>query len=89
VLTNDDAANLRTAYNAHLEDQLSKVGSYVPTASMLREQWCGMVWPASGEASRNPDTGVEIDVLRRVGRASVTVPEGFVSSVVFYISNKF
>lgn len=44
---------------------------------MLEAQWTGMVWPESTEAISNPDTGVERDVLERVGKASVYVPEGF------------
>ena len=36
-----------------------------------------LVWPPSAEAERNPETGVSLDVLQRVGRASVAVPDGF------------
>jgi probable 2-oxoglutarate dehydrogenase E1 component DHKTD1 len=38
-----------------------------------------MVWPASPEADRNPRTGVDPEVLRRIGRASVAVPNDFVN----------
>jgi probable 2-oxoglutarate dehydrogenase E1 component DHKTD1 len=38
-----------------------------------------MVWPASEEANHDPETGVDRTVLERVGRASIAVPEGFVS----------
>lgn len=40
-----------------------------------------MVWPGSDEASRDEElkTGVGVDILQRVGRASVVVPDGFVS----------
>lgn len=46
---------------------------------MLQQQWAGIVWPASAEAKRTVevDTGVEKNVLKRVGEASVWVPEGF------------
>ena len=44
---------------------------------MLEAQWAGMVWPESSEAIKNPDTGVERDLLERVGKASVRIPEGF------------
>ncbi len=46
---------------------------------MLQQQWKGIVWPASNEAKRSADvdTGVEKDVLKNVGTASVWVPEGF------------
>jgi probable 2-oxoglutarate dehydrogenase E1 component DHKTD1 len=80
VLTKEAAANLRASYKAHLEDQLSTVGSHVPTASTLQKQWSGMAWHTSNKAVRNPVTGVEGDILREVGQGSVTVPDGFVSA---------
>lgn len=45
---------------------------------MLQGQWTGMVWPASTDAIHNPLTGVERDILTKVGKASVAVPDGFV-----------
>lgn len=44
---------------------------------MLEAQWSGIVWPESSDAVPNPDTGVEREVLEKVGKASVRVPEGF------------
>lgn len=38
-----------------------------------------MVLPSSDDATHNPETGVPIDTLKEVARASVAVPEGFVS----------
>jgi probable 2-oxoglutarate dehydrogenase E1 component DHKTD1 len=49
---------------------------------MLQDQWSGMVWPASEEARSDPDTGVERETLKAIGRASVTVPDGFVSCFI-------
>ena len=46
---------------------------------MFSGQWSGITWPGSSDAVRDPDTGVEEETLKTVGRASVTVPEGFVS----------
>ena len=40
-----------------------------------------MVWPATEEAKHDPETGVDRTVLERVGRASIAVPEGFVSFI--------
>ncbi|GLB42448.1 putative 2-oxoglutarate dehydrogenase C-terminal [Lyophyllum shimeji] len=77
VLTEQDITAVRTAYKSHLEAELSKFTSFVPQASMLDGQWKGMVWPASKEANFDPATGVDPDVLAKVGRASVAVPEGF------------
>jgi probable 2-oxoglutarate dehydrogenase E1 component DHKTD1 len=71
--------NVRSAYKANLEQALSGVSSYRPAAPMLQEQWNGMVWPASKEASDDPVTGVNRDILVNIGKASVMVPDGFVS----------
>ena len=71
--------NVRTSYKETLEKALSAVASYQPTAPMLQDQWCDMVWPAGGQAIWNPDTGVDKNTLVEVGKASITVPEGFVS----------
>jgi probable 2-oxoglutarate dehydrogenase E1 component DHKTD1 len=46
---------------------------------MLQEQWKSMVWPASKEADSNPGTGVEREILVKVGQASVKSPDEFVS----------
>ena len=48
---------------------------------MLQKQWAGLVWPASEDAVRNPETGVNQETLVKVGKASVDVPEDFVSRV--------
>ena len=55
---------------------------------MLQGQWSGCVWPASDNAIRNPDTGVNIDLLKQVVTASVKVPEGFVSDVTLDIHKR-
>ena len=46
---------------------------------MLEGQWSGMVWPTSSVAEHDPATGVDRAILDKVGKASVVVPEGFVS----------
>ena len=51
---------------------------------MLQDQWSGMVWPASEAAERDPPTGVQAEIMENVGRASVSVPEGFVSLPLHY-----
>ena len=37
-----------------------------------------MVWPSGPEAEHEPITGLEVDELVQVGKASVTLPETFV-----------
>jgi hypothetical protein len=78
MLNKEDATALRAAYKAHLDEELSQVCSYVPSMSMLRDQWSEMVWPANEDAVRDPDTGVDNAILKAVGRASVAVPDEFV-----------
>jgi probable 2-oxoglutarate dehydrogenase E1 component DHKTD1 len=53
---------------------------------MLEGQWKGVVWPASAEAAHDPVTGVDVDILKDIGRASVKVPEGFVRFFFNFVS---
>ncbi|KAF8877232.1 dehydrogenase E1 and transketolase domain-containing protein 1 [Gymnopilus junonius] len=77
VLSQEDISSVRTSYKSYLEEELATVPSYVPSASMLTDQWNSIVWPASVDAVHDPVTGVDRPVLEKVGRASVAVPEGF------------
>ncbi|KAJ3513296.1 hypothetical protein NLJ89_g3024 [Agrocybe chaxingu] len=82
VLTTEAVVSVRNSYKSYLEAELAKVPSYVPSASMLEKQWSGMVWPADAEAEHDPVTGVDKQTLQKVGKASVAVPEGFVSQLL-------
>ncbi|KAI0063865.1 2-oxoglutarate dehydrogenase, E1 component [Artomyces pyxidatus] len=77
IITSESAVSVREAYKAHLEDQLAKSTSYTPSPTLFQGQWENIVWPASADALRAPETGVERGILEKVGKASVTVPEGF------------
>jgi probable 2-oxoglutarate dehydrogenase E1 component DHKTD1 len=83
VLSQEHISNVRSTYKTHLESELARVPSYAPRISadahMLQNQWKGIVWPANTEARSSVDlnTGVEKDVLKCVGKASVWVPEDF------------
>ena len=57
------------------------MASYTPPPLTFQAEWSGMVWPATEEAKHDPETGVDRTVLERVGRASIAVPEGFVSFI--------
>lgn len=46
---------------------------------MLGGKWKDMVWPASADAQPNPETGLPVDRLVEVGKASVELPDTFVS----------
>jgi probable 2-oxoglutarate dehydrogenase E1 component DHKTD1 len=78
-MTEDDVTDFRLSRKIYLEEQLSGVVSYKPHVLLLRSQWSGMVWPASPDTDRFPDTGVPDNILEKVGKASVTIPaNGFV-----------
>lgn len=82
VIDPSTATSVRTAYKSRLESELVKSASNpdeIPQANMLQDQWSSMVWPGSPEADKDPDTGVQKEVLENVGRASVRVGENFVS----------
>ena len=78
VITSAEAQGVRDEIRNRLDAELSQADAYIPTTTMLQGQWKGLVWPASEQAEHNPPTGVTRDVLEKAGRASVTVPTGFV-----------
>jgi hypothetical protein len=84
IITSTHAQALRASHKSHLESELSSAASYAPTASMCQGQWLGMVWPASVDAVWDPDTGVDEGTLRKVGEASVGVPNDFVGAPLKY-----
>ncbi|KAH0581229.1 hypothetical protein H2248_012346 [Termitomyces sp. 'cryptogamus'] len=78
ILNDETIHTIRGIHKAHLEAQLALVPTYKPDASaLLQDRWAGMVWPGSERALSEPETGVGEEMLRRVGTASVHVPEGF------------
>ncbi|TFK48888.1 dehydrogenase E1 and transketolase domain-containing protein 1 [Heliocybe sulcata] len=77
VISREDATALRSSYKAHLDKQLSKVDEYVPKVKLGQGHWKGIVWPADPAADRDPDTGLDGEVLKGIARASVAVPDGF------------
>jgi probable 2-oxoglutarate dehydrogenase E1 component DHKTD1 len=80
VISVEAARAVRDSYKASLNAALTDVTSYVPPPVTFEGAWKGMVWPAS-PAARQDETGVSSAVLRDVGKASVHVPEEFVSDV--------
>lgn len=81
-MSSSEIQKFREDYRSHLSSQLNAVSSYKPTADMLGGKWTGLVWPGnfSQESSivRDPDTGVDVQTLKRLGQQSVEVPAGFV-----------
>jgi probable 2-oxoglutarate dehydrogenase E1 component DHKTD1 len=58
---------------------MNKIEEYKPKSEMLQGKWSELVWPNSESAKHEPDTGVERTTLIEVAKASVTLPEDFVS----------
>lgn len=84
VLTSAEAQGVRDAIRGRLDAELTQADAYVPTTTMLQGQWKGLVWPASEQAEHDPATGIAREVLEKAGRASVTVPAGFVRPTLFF-----
>ncbi|BGP17894.1 putative 2-oxoglutarate dehydrogenase E1 component DHKTD1, mitochondrial [Rhodosporidiobolus nylandii] len=76
VLTPAAASSLRASHLSSLDAALAAAESFeVPELDRPRD-WDAMRWPEQGEWEEQPDTGVEGEVLKDVGRRSVEVPEG-------------
>eukprot|EP00744_Colponema_vietnamica_P000754 GILI01001312.1.p1 GENE.GILI01001312.1~~GILI01001312.1.p1 ORF type:complete len:813 (+),score=284.09 GILI01001312.1:272-2440(+) len=86
LITEETNARLVQKFNEHLESELTAVDSVVPSEAQVHSpsfkgnrsmtgKWEGM---KLGAACAEPaSTGFDVDTLRRVGEASVKVPEGF------------
>ena len=73
---------MRDAERVRLDMGLAQADTYIPVAPMLQGQWMGIVWPSDEIADRDPPTGVVRTDLENIGRASVTVPPGFVRELL-------
>lgn len=81
VLSEEDAKAGRAAYNEKLSAELDKVPEYKAPSEMLGGKWKDIVWPASPEAQADPETGLPVERLVEIGKASVDLPSDFVSGV--------
>jgi 2-oxoglutarate dehydrogenase E1 component len=79
ALSQADAERMASAFVADLETQFDAAANYRPNkADWLEGAWAGFEpAPDLTRDDRRGDTAVPFDVLREVGRALVTVPEGF------------
>ncbi|XP_075976075.1 putative 2-oxoadipate dehydrogenase complex component E1 homolog [Anticarsia gemmatalis] len=75
VLTTEDVKDISAAYTSFLHSQYEMIPTYKPEVSYYQEQWSGMK-PAPN-AIEIYDTGVDANMLKLIGQASVTVPEDF------------
>lgn len=74
LMTQEEVSEIKTSYYAKLNDHLTNMAHYSPTATNLQAHWQGLVQPEA--CITTWDTGVPLDLLRFIGGRSVEVPEG-------------
>lgn len=76
VISEADAEGMVTTFQNRLEEELEASKSFKPNkADWLEGKWTGLEI-ASGD-DRRGTTAVEIETLKKIGRAITTVPDGF------------
>ena len=77
VVTSEEARRIEADFQAHLESEFEASKSYKPNkADWLEGAWAGLD-AASDEYTRG-DTAAPLEQLRKVGKALIHVPEGFI-----------
>ncbi|OWR45857.1 2-oxoglutarate dehydrogenase [Danaus plexippus plexippus] len=76
ILTGDEVESITTEFTKYLQSQFEQHNSYKPEGSYYQDQWSEM--SAAPRAVELWDTGVDTEILKQVGRASVIVPDDFV-----------
>jgi 2-oxoglutarate dehydrogenase E1 component len=77
VITEDELGAMMEKLNQHFQKEYDAGKEYKPNkANWLEGKWAGFLQP---EATRSaePDTGVEIATLQKLGRALASFPQGF------------
>ena len=76
VVTPEEATSLVKIYNARLESEYEAAKNYkANTVDMLEGKWGG--FKVAGEGDRRGETPITADVAQKIGKALVTIPEGF------------
>ncbi|CAH2261934.1 jg6996 [Pararge aegeria aegeria] len=75
VLSEKDVTNINTEYTMFLQKQFESATTYTPKVTYFQEQWTGM--SAAPAAVEVWNTGVDKEMLKLIGRASVTTPSNF------------
>ncbi|KAJ3363706.1 hypothetical protein GGF32_003743 [Allomyces javanicus] len=73
IVSPTEVEALRDSWYKKLDADLDAVATYSAPATHLQGKWEGYVSPK--EAVTKPETGVPVDTLKKVGLASVAVPE--------------
>ncbi|MES2984312.1 MAG: 2-oxoglutarate dehydrogenase E1 component [Pseudomonadota bacterium] len=77
VMTEDDIAKEVEALHAHFTKEYEAGKEFKPNkANWLEGKWTGFTKADHGRAAE-PDTGVDVGVLKSIGHALAVVPEGF------------
>ncbi|CAG9787105.1 unnamed protein product [Diatraea saccharalis] len=75
VVTSEEITNITKDYTNYLQKEYDTVVSYKPEISYFQEQWSSM--RLAPRAVETWDTGVETNLLKLVGQASVQTPKNF------------
>jgi 2-oxoglutarate dehydrogenase E1 component len=76
TLTEDDVKEMIAAFNKRLDEEYEAAKSHLPNrADWLDGRWAGFA--AASEGDRRGDTAAPMDMLKKVGHAISTAPEGF------------
>jgi probable 2-oxoglutarate dehydrogenase E1 component DHKTD1 len=78
---------LRKTFTAALDADMGKIDEYKPKSDMLEGKWSSLVWPNAETAKHEPETGVEREILVEVAKASVTLPDDFVSLTLIKVAH--
>ncbi|NHN83976.1 2-oxoglutarate dehydrogenase E1 component [Acetobacter musti] len=77
VVSEDDVKSQWDAFEAKLDEDFKAAQAYkVNKADWLEGNWSGLEAPKAGDQPQ-PKTGLSADVLKKIGKAITTVPEGF------------
>jgi 2-oxoglutarate dehydrogenase E1 component len=77
TLAQADMDAMAAAFSRRLDEEFDASKSHLPNrADWLDGRWAGFE-AAPKKGDRRGDTGVDVNVLKKVGKALVTVPEGF------------
>ena len=76
VMTADEVEAMRAQWRSHLDGEYEAGQAYKPNkADWLDGKWAGLRQAANNEDPRRGETGIELDTLKEIGTALVTVPE--------------
>eukprot|EP00698_Gefionella_okellyi_P012802 TRINITY_DN3470_c0_g1_i1.p1 TRINITY_DN3470_c0_g1~~TRINITY_DN3470_c0_g1_i1.p1 ORF type:complete len:851 (+),score=171.46 TRINITY_DN3470_c0_g1_i1:75-2627(+) len=79
VVSEAETQAVRAKFDSHYEAEFQAAQTHKPTTDSLGGKWANMTNGLHANAAAAVDTGVDIETLKDVARASVTLPAGFVA----------